>query len=63
MSINANEMIRKLQACPPYTEELFPFKTRDLAAPDRSEEIRQYFNHHTDLDLNRIASSGLSTWE
>ena len=63
MAINANEMIQKLQVCLPYTEEPFSFISLDLAAPARSEEIRQYFTHNTDLDLDRIASSGLSAWE
>ena len=63
MAINANEMIQKLQACAPYTEEPFPFKTLDLVAPTRSEEIRRYFKRHTKLNLDSIASSRLSTWE
>ena len=63
MSINTNEMIQKLQACPPYTEEPFPFKPLDLADPARSEEIRRYFKQNAGLDLDSIAASGLSTWE
>ena len=63
MSINTNEMIRKLQACAPYTEEPFPYKSLDLVDPARSEEIRGYFMRNAQLDLDRIAASGLSTWE
>ena len=63
MEINANEMTQKLQACAPYTEELFPYKSLDLVAPTRSEEIRQYFKHNTNLNLDRIAASSMSTWE
>ena len=63
MAINANEMIQKLQACAPYTEEPFPYKSLDLTAPARSEEIRSYFRRNAKLDLDRIAASRLSTWE
>lgn len=63
MAINTNEMIQKLQACAPYTEEPFPFISLDLVDPTRSEEIRRYFRGNTQLDLDRIAGSGLSTWE
>lgn len=41
MRINKDDMIGKLQACLPYTEEPFPFKTLDLIDPKRSEEIRR----------------------
>ena len=63
MAINTNEMIQKLQACAPYTEEAFPFISLDLTDPARSEEIRRYFRCNTQLDLDRIAGAGLSTWE
>ncbi len=63
MAINTEKMIRKLQACKPYTEEPYPFKSLDLVAPTRSEEIRRYFRSNAGLDLDRIAASGLSTWE
>ena len=63
MAIDINEMIQKLQACAPYTEEPFPFKSLDLVDPTRSEEIRRYFRCNAQLDLDRIAGSGLSTWE
>ena len=63
MAINTKEMIRKLQACAPYTEEPFPYKSPDLVAPSRSEEIRRYFKEHTALDLDRIAAADLTTWE
>lgn len=62
MAIDTNEMIQKLQACAPYTEEPFPYKSLDLAAPARSEEIRRYFRNNTKLDLDSIAASGLTTW-
>ena len=63
MGIHTEEMIRKLQACAPYAEDPFPFKSLDLTAPARSEEIRRYFRCNTQLDLDRIAASGLTTWE
>ena len=63
MAINMNEMLQKLQACAPYTEEPFPYKSLDLVAPARSEEIRRYFECNTKLNLDRIAASSLSTWE
>lgn len=63
MAIDRNEMIRKLKACAPYTDEPFPFKSLDLTSPARSGEIRAYFMRHTELNLDRIAASGLSTWE
>ena len=63
MAINANEMIQKLQACAPYTEEPFPYISLDLVSPTRSDEIRRYFKRNTGLNLGRIASSHLTTWE
>ena len=63
MAINSDEMIRKLQACRPYTEEPFPYKSLYLAAPARSEEIRRYFRQNAGLDLEGIAASHLTTWE
>ena len=63
MAINTEEMIRKLQACVPYTEEPYPFKSLDLVAPTRFEEIRRYFRSNAGLNLDRIAASGLPTWE
>ena len=63
MAIDMNEMIQKLQACPPYTEEPFPYKSLDLVAPARSEEIRRYFRQNANLNLDRIAASHLTTWE
>jgi hypothetical protein len=63
MRINKDDMIGKLQACLPYTEEPFPFKTLDLIDPKRSEEIRRYFECNAGLNLDKIASSQLSTWE
>lgn len=43
MANNAEEMIRKLQICAPYTDEPFPFKSRVLVGLTRSGEIRRYF--------------------
>ena len=63
MAINTDEMIQRLQACAPYTEEPFSYKSLDLAAPTRSEEIRRYFQRNTDLNLDEIAASDLPTWE
>ena len=63
MAIDTNEMIRKLQACPPYTEEPFPFKSPDLVDPARSGEIRRYFKRDAGLDLDGIAASHMTTWE
>ena len=63
MAIDMNEMIQKLQACPPYTEEPFPYKSLDLVAPARSEEIRRYFRQNANLNLDRIAASHMTTWE
>ena len=63
MAINTDAMIQKLQACAPYTEEPFPYKSLDLTAPARSGEIRSYFRRNTKLDLGTIAASRLSTWE
>ena len=63
MAINTNEMIQKLQACAPYTEEPFPFKSVYSATPARSEAIRRYFRGNTRLNLDEIAASRSSTWE
>lgn len=63
MAIDTNEMMQKLQACAPYTEEPFPYKSLDLVAPTRSEEIRRYFRRNAKLNLDRIAVSRMSTWE
>jgi len=63
MAININEMIQKLQTCAPYTEEPFPYKSLDLVASARSDEIRRYFKRNAGLDLDRIAASPSTTWE
>ena len=63
MANNAEEMIRKLQICAPYTDEPFPFKSRVLVGPTRSGEIRRYFRRKARLNLDKIADSRLSTWE
>ena len=63
MSIDRNEMIQKLQACKPYTNEPFPYKSGKLVNPLHSRMIRRYFKKGAGLDLDAIAASGLSTWE
>ena len=63
MAINTDEMIRKLQACAPYTDGPFPFKSMRLADPIRSWTIRRYFRRSAGLDLDRIAASGLPAWD
>ncbi len=63
MAINTEEMIRKLQACAPYTDDPFPYRIMKLVNPLRSRAIRRYFRNNAGLDLNEIAASGLSVWE
>ena len=63
MAIDTNEMIQKLQACAPYTDEPFPYKSLSLVDSARSGDIRRYFRRNTSLDLDRIAASRLTTWE
>ena len=63
MAINTEEMVRKLQACAPYTEDPFPYKSWTLVSPTRSAAIRRYFRHKAGLNLDRIAASKVSTWE
>ncbi|MBP5725859.1 MAG: transglutaminase domain-containing protein [Clostridia bacterium] len=63
MTIDRNEMIQKLQACKPYTNEPFPYKSGKLVNPLHSRMIRWYFKKSAGLDLDAIAASGLSTWE
>ncbi|WP_294242791.1 transglutaminase domain-containing protein [Pseudobutyrivibrio sp.] len=57
------EMCKKLQACKPYTDDHFPFISKNLVDPNRSETIRRYFKENAGLDLEGIAASDLTTWE
>ena len=63
MSIDAAAMIRKLQACAPYTNEPFPWRTRERVSLRRAETIRRYFKERAGLDLSSLADSGMTAWE
>lgn len=63
MTADLDIMIKKLQKCEQYTDENFPWETEEKPDPLQAGRIREYFKGSTELDLDTIARSNMTTWD